>query len=276
MRAVLVLLILSLPIHAEDWTVKGKVYPGVKVLKVEADTVTFLDSDGGACLELADMPHDLQKRFRYDPVKGMEAAKAREEQAVADGHALQAEMDQADARKLQDQIDAANQIHDAQEAAARASTARSNYAIASRGGTIPVAVDNSAARAEEDAENQKEWATDQAIRKDEEAHGYAHAQCTVLQVVDDGFLCSIFSRYGFFQNAFVRCDTRNMFDGQAWIGIVTVEKPYKYVTALGAAATVPGFTTDLTKASTMVPATPAASFFAPRRPVSSLTAVGGG
>jgi hypothetical protein len=84
MKAILLLLILCLPIRAEDWTVKGKVYPGVKVLKVDADTVSFLDSEGGATLEISDLPVELQKRFDYDPAKAAIAAKIKSDELKAE------------------------------------------------------------------------------------------------------------------------------------------------------------------------------------------------
>jgi hypothetical protein len=84
-------------IFAEDWTTTdGKKYISVTVIKVEADSVTILDSDGGARVPLATLPPDLQKKFNYDPQKAADAAKARDQELIASQQALHAE-----ARKAQ-------------------------------------------------------------------------------------------------------------------------------------------------------------------------------
>ena len=70
---------------AEDWkTTDGKIYKSVKVVKQDADSVTILDSDGGARIEFSKLPTDLQKRFNYDPNKTppTPAAQTNEEPSV--------------------------------------------------------------------------------------------------------------------------------------------------------------------------------------------------
>jgi hypothetical protein len=85
---------------ADDWkTTDGKIYQNVHVVKVEADCVTILDSDGGARIDLAKLQPDLQKRFGYDPEKAKAAADRRAEEDRANAIALQAEQSQADAIK---------------------------------------------------------------------------------------------------------------------------------------------------------------------------------
>jgi hypothetical protein len=89
-----------LPAFAEDWTTNdGKTYQNVKVMKVEVDCVTILDSDGGARIELAKLPPDVQKKLGYDPEKAKAAAEQRAADDKANAAALQAEMDQAEAQK---------------------------------------------------------------------------------------------------------------------------------------------------------------------------------
>jgi hypothetical protein len=71
------LTLVAMPLlHAETWTSRdGKTtYEEVKVLKIEADAVTILDSDGGARVPLASLPNNLQKRFHYNRVKAAAAA----------------------------------------------------------------------------------------------------------------------------------------------------------------------------------------------------------
>jgi hypothetical protein len=78
--------------HAEDWTTTdGKVYKDVKVMKLEPDAVTILDSDGGALVPLATLSPDLQEKFNYDPVKARAAAAARAKADQANPAALEAE-----------------------------------------------------------------------------------------------------------------------------------------------------------------------------------------
>jgi hypothetical protein len=88
----LVLALQVLPAYAEDWiTTNGKTLKDVKVLKVEADAVTILDSDGGGIVFLKDLPSDLRKRFSYDPAKAKIAEAARAKADAENASALQAE-----------------------------------------------------------------------------------------------------------------------------------------------------------------------------------------
>ena len=78
--------------HAEDWTTTdGKVYKNVKVMKLEPDAVTILDSDGGALVPLATLSPELQEKFQYDPAKAKVAAAARAQADSANPAALEAE-----------------------------------------------------------------------------------------------------------------------------------------------------------------------------------------
>jgi hypothetical protein len=90
----------TLSTKAEDWlTTTGKQYKGVTVVKVEADAVTIIYSDGGARVPLDTLPADLQKKFNYDPVKAKEAAeKHAEEQKQAVAEFNQEEQAKSDAR----------------------------------------------------------------------------------------------------------------------------------------------------------------------------------
>ena len=83
-------------LRAEDWTTTdGKVYKDVKVLQLEDDAVTILDSDGGALVPLATLPPDLQEKFKYDPAKAKVAAAARAQADANNPAALEAERVQA-------------------------------------------------------------------------------------------------------------------------------------------------------------------------------------
>lgn len=101
----LVLVLLALPLHAEDWkTTDGKVYQDVKVIKVEDDAVTVIFKDGGALIPLVKLTPDLQKKFSYDPVKAKAAADARAKAEAANQKQLDAEKDLAAKQKLQQAI----------------------------------------------------------------------------------------------------------------------------------------------------------------------------
>jgi hypothetical protein len=73
MRTLVLLLLLTAPLWAEDWTVAGKDYHNVIVGQVEADKVHITYDDGIGTIKLADLPSDLQKRFNYDPVAAAKA-----------------------------------------------------------------------------------------------------------------------------------------------------------------------------------------------------------
>jgi hypothetical protein len=101
MKAFVFLLLLALfPLWAEDWkTSDGKTYQDVKVVKVEADAVTILDSEGGARIDLSKLPVDLQKRFNYDPAKAKVAADARAQDEIQSEEAIESERNQVAAQK---------------------------------------------------------------------------------------------------------------------------------------------------------------------------------
>lgn len=100
MRIIFLMLLASLPMRAEDWTTSdGKSYHDIKVVRVEADAVTILDSDGGARISLAILSPELQQKFHYDPAKAALSAK----QYEAD-HAF-AEQQIAFERQQQEKID---------------------------------------------------------------------------------------------------------------------------------------------------------------------------
>jgi hypothetical protein len=83
-------------LRATDWTTTdGKVYQDVKLIHLDADSVTILDTDGGARIPLDKLPANLQKRFGYDPDVAKAAAEARAKEDVENAKALQAEMNQA-------------------------------------------------------------------------------------------------------------------------------------------------------------------------------------
>ncbi len=101
MKAILLTLVLGFSTisgFAEDWvTTDGINYQDVKVIRVEDDAVTIIYKDGGALIPLFKLPHSLQERFDYDPVKAKAAAEAR---TKADAEkALQAEIELSDKMK---------------------------------------------------------------------------------------------------------------------------------------------------------------------------------
>ena len=88
MRTLLLLLLICLPLRAEDWTVDGKDYHNVKVGQIEADRVHITYDGGLGTVPLADLPPELQKRFAYDPA----AAKAAQTKREADQGAADAQL----------------------------------------------------------------------------------------------------------------------------------------------------------------------------------------
>jgi hypothetical protein len=80
-----------------------EVYANVKVIKSEPDAVTILYRDGGALIPLANLPPDLQKRFKYDPAKAKVAAKDRAMTDSQDSKALAAEAEQAKTLQAREQ-----------------------------------------------------------------------------------------------------------------------------------------------------------------------------
>jgi len=77
--------------RAEDWkTADGKIYRGIKVLAHTSTTVTILDQDGGATLNLLDLPPEIQQRYGFDPkAAAIEKAKQDAEKAKEDAEAAE-------------------------------------------------------------------------------------------------------------------------------------------------------------------------------------------
>jgi len=91
----------GMSLRAEDWTtIDGKVYPQIKIIKVEPDAVTILYRDGGGLIPLKMLPDNLQKKFHYNAFIAKAAADARAQADFENARALRAEYDQIMARKL--------------------------------------------------------------------------------------------------------------------------------------------------------------------------------
>ncbi len=60
----LVLLVLPQVVHAEDWTVKGRTYQNIRVIKVNPDTVSVTYDGGTGRLNLSDLTPNLQLKFK--------------------------------------------------------------------------------------------------------------------------------------------------------------------------------------------------------------------
>lgn len=91
MKIIALILLACLPIRAEDWIVEGKTYSNVKIVKIEADCVTILDADGGARLDLAKLPAELQKKLGYDADKAMSASEERKKDDAENAITMQKE-----------------------------------------------------------------------------------------------------------------------------------------------------------------------------------------
>ena len=88
MRTLAIFLLLAGCLRAEDWTVNGKNYHNVIVGQIESDRVHVTYDGGVGAINLADLPPDLQMRFRYDPI----AAKAAQTKREADQKAVNAQL----------------------------------------------------------------------------------------------------------------------------------------------------------------------------------------
>lgn len=94
----------------EDWmTTDGKTYKGVTVIKVEADAVTILYSDGGALVPLQTLPPNLQKRFNYNPAKAQAAAQARKAENIESAKAMEQEAQQKEEQNAKAEAEAATE-----------------------------------------------------------------------------------------------------------------------------------------------------------------------
>jgi hypothetical protein len=92
--------------HAEDWTTTdGKVYRNVTVLSHTNATVTVLDSDGGATLDLITLPPELQQRYGMDRTAAVAQKTKDDAEAAQEAADLQAQKDKvvADAKARVDQ-----------------------------------------------------------------------------------------------------------------------------------------------------------------------------
>ena len=84
MKVLVLIALMTLPALAEDWTVNGKDYNDVKVLKVEDDMVSVQYTGGIGRFAIADLSPELKKRFNYDPAKAAAIAKQKaDEEALA-------------------------------------------------------------------------------------------------------------------------------------------------------------------------------------------------
>ncbi len=68
MRMVAILILLALPLHAEDWTVDGKIYKNPVVISHDEKAVTFQTSDGTATLSISVLDKPIRDRILADAV----------------------------------------------------------------------------------------------------------------------------------------------------------------------------------------------------------------
>lgn len=69
------LLITSLTLHAEDWTVQGTYYQNIVVLEHDALSVTIASGGTEYKFQLQDLSPSLQQKFGYSPVRASAAKK---------------------------------------------------------------------------------------------------------------------------------------------------------------------------------------------------------
>ena len=87
------------PLPARDnWTwstLDGKTYQNVVVAKVEPDCVTILHHDGGARIDMANLPPDIQKQLNYDPSLAESASQERVQEDAASAASMDQEREEA-------------------------------------------------------------------------------------------------------------------------------------------------------------------------------------
>jgi hypothetical protein len=127
---IVALAVTLLPTLAEDWTTNdGKTYRGITVLRDDSVSVTILYADGGATINLADLPSDIQKKYGFDP-KAAAALKAHQDsQAAADLKAQQDAEAVAAKLKVQQDAKAAADLKAQQDAKAAADAARAKQEV---------------------------------------------------------------------------------------------------------------------------------------------------
>jgi len=105
------------PIPQEaNWTwvtTDGKVYQHVKIVKIEADCVTILHSDGGARIDTSTLPAHLQRQLNYDPAMAQDASAQRLDEMMY----TKEEMDKEAAEIKANELNAALVAHAAPTAA---------------------------------------------------------------------------------------------------------------------------------------------------------------
>lgn len=96
-----------LPARADwTWTTSdGKTYKNVVITKVDADCVTILDADGGARLEIALLPADLQQQLNFDPELAANAEVRRGEHDQASEAAIEQAEEAARQAKLKKELE---------------------------------------------------------------------------------------------------------------------------------------------------------------------------
>jgi len=99
MRAMALLLLLALPLWAEDWTVGGKVYRNVAISGQTTEAVSVTYDGGVGQFNFCDLPPELQKRFGYDASKAkadLEVEKQQNQEAakIEAAQKLEAEKEQ--------------------------------------------------------------------------------------------------------------------------------------------------------------------------------------
>src|ERR1700677_1204244 len=87
------------------WTTARGVYKNVRIVKIEADCVTIIDDDGGALVNIADLPDDIQQQLNYDPDAAKVAAAKRTQDDQASMQVLENERANAPGAFDEDMID---------------------------------------------------------------------------------------------------------------------------------------------------------------------------
>jgi hypothetical protein len=194
---------------ADDWTtLDGKTYKDVHVVKIEPDSVTILDDDGGAKIMMTNLPPALQKQCGYDPAKAA-AFESNEKAAV----------DKAEQAALKKKIE----------------TLLSELACPVHGKIVQVL--NGGFLAELEVESTRTVAVSHQ-NVNTQAYGLA---APIVTTTTENKNITVGESIG---TVFVSCDPTGLIDDQEWEGVVWKSGTYSYTTVEGAPRTVAKYTTS--------------------------------
>lgn len=206
--------------RAEDWqTTDGKTYKDIKVVKQDAVYVTILCADGGAKIEISNLPPDLQKKLNYDPLA-----------AQAQVATTKKEQDEITANKAATKILYDNEL-----------TATGSILQVVPGGIIVNIVTQS-------HKMHTVTTTEQVTQNIETGVGNFSRGTSDVQETQTIYKDHSYPETTSLAKAFIKCDTTGLVDDQHWEGHIWKIGTYSYETVAGSSATIGKFTNDIKEA----------------------------